>query len=133
MRILIVDGSNSILEDGYVSYLKKSLSNYSNLEIKQISVGGTTTLSAIGRLHDSFDNESFDIILYEYSINDMGHFGHREDGAISWEFSFYLLVKTAASLYPNAILVPLVLVGEQHFSNSSPHPFHDAQITNFKN
>lgn len=132
MRLLIIGGSNSIIKDGYVSHLEDFLEDDYSLVIKNLAVGATTTLAAIGRLQDSFEDEVFDFILYEYSLNDIHHLGSREAGESSWELIFYLLVKTAANLYPDAVLVPLVFTVEKYFSNLIPNLFHDTQINNFK-
>lgn len=128
MRILIIGGSNSLLKGGYVHHLAQSLQGYAEAEIVQISVGATTSLSAIGRLHETFDGRPADIILYEYGINDTGHFAQRADGAASWLMCLHLLLKVAARLYPSAVFVPLVLAQQHHFSANAPHPIYDAQI-----
>ncbi|TFW31094.1 SGNH/GDSL hydrolase family protein [Duganella callida] len=128
MRILIIGGSNSLLKGGYVQGLAQSLQSYADAEIVQISVGATTSLSAIGRLHETFNGQPADFILYEYGINDAGHFAPRPGGAESWLLCFHLLLKVAARLYPSAVLVPLVLAQQQHFSAAVPNPIYDAQI-----
>lgn len=131
MNILIIGGSNSLIADGYVSHLYQSLQGHTDVTIKQISVGATTTLSAVGRLHDTFCHEQFDVILYEYSINDTGHFAWRAGGAESYLLTLYLLIKVAAKLYPSAMFVPLVLAQERHFPAATEHPFYDLQIAAF--
>jgi lysophospholipase L1-like esterase len=128
MRILIIGGSNSLLKGGYVQGLAEALEGYAQAEIVQISVGATTSLSAIGRLHESFDGRPADVILYEYGINDAGHFAPRPGGAESWLMCFHLLLKTAARLYPSAVFVPLVLAQQHHFSMAVTNPIYDAQI-----
>src|SRR5476649_374068 len=133
MKILIIGGSNSLMTGGYVSHLRHSLQDHTPVEIQQISVGATTTLSAIGRLFETHDSGApADVILYEYSINDTGHFAPRPGGDESWRLCFHLLLKVAARLYPNAILVPLVLAQQRHFPAAAPHPFYDAQIRTFE-
>ncbi|ELX11377.1 hypothetical protein Jab_2c34960 [Janthinobacterium sp. HH01] len=132
MKILIIGGSNSLLKDGYVTHLAQSLQGYAEAEIIQISVGATTSLSAIGRLYETYAGTPVDVVLYEYSINDTGHFAPRPGGADSWLFCFHLLLKAAAQLYPTATFVPLVLAQQQHFSSAAPHPIYDAQIRAFQ-
>lgn len=132
MRVLIIGGSNSLLKDGYVTHLAQSLQGYTEAEIVQISVGATTSLSAIGRLYETYDGRPVDVVLYEYSINDTGHFAPRPGGADSWLFCFHLLLKSAAQLYPAAHFVPLVLAQQQHFSSAAPHPIYDAQLRAFE-
>ena len=83
---------------------------------------------AIGRLHETFNGRPADVILYEYGINDAGHFAPRPGGAESWLMCFHLLLKTAARLYPSAVFVPLVLAQQQHFSMAVQNPIYDAQI-----
>jgi len=77
MNLLIIGGSNSIMSNGYLDYallyLRALYGDY--VFATNISVGGTTSLSAIGRLYETFTNADFDYVIYEYSINDSGHFG----------------------------------------------------------
>jgi hypothetical protein len=128
MKILVIGGSNSLLKGGYVQQLAQSLQGHAEAEIVQISVGATTSLSAIGRLHETHGGTPVDVILYEYSINDTGHFAPRPGGAESWLFCLHLLLQVAARLYPSAVFVPLVLAQQQHFSSAAPHPIYDAQL-----
>jgi hypothetical protein len=128
MRILIIGGSNSLLKDGYVTQLRQSLQHYTPVEIVQLSVGATSSLAAVARLCETASTEPCDFILYEYGINDSGHFSPRAGGIESWQLCLYLLLKTAARLYPSAIFVPLMLAQQHHFAASVPHPLYDAQI-----
>jgi hypothetical protein len=134
MKILIIGGSNSLMTGGYVAHLRQSLQPFGGAEIVQLSVGATTSLSAIGRLHEHHAQagaQQFDVILYEYGINDAGHFASRSGGAESWRLCLHLLIKTAAKLYPSAILVPLVLAQRRQFAAAVPHPFYDTQIAEY--
>lgn len=131
MKLLIIGGSNSLVSDGYVKYLHESLRELTDVSVKQISVGGTTSLSAIGRLNETADGSSVDFILYEYSINDAGHFSWRENGADSYLLCLQLLIQTAARLYPSAVLVPLLFASEHNFSATAANPFHDMQLAAF--
>ncbi|WP_374361047.1 hypothetical protein [Pseudoduganella danionis] len=128
MRILILGGSNSLLRDGYVTQLRNSLQHYTALDIVQLSVGATSSLAAVARLHETAGSTPApDVILYEYAINDSGHFSPRAGGIESWQLCLYLLLKTAARLYPDALFVPLILAQQQHFAASVPHALYDAQ------
>lgn len=134
MKILIIGGSNSLLAGGYVTQLRQSLQAHGGAEIVQLSVGATTSLSAIGRLHEHHAQagaQQFDAIVYEYGINDAGHFAQRGGGVASWRLSLHLLLKAAAALYPTAIFVPLVLAQRRQFATAAPHPFYDAQIAEY--
>ena len=128
MNILVIGGSNSLLKNGYVTHLAQALPS---ARIHQLSVGATTTLAAIGRLFDTAGQQQPDVILYEYSINDAGHFAWRPDGGHSWKLAFHLLVKAAAQLYPNAVLVPLVFAMQGAASLSVRDPFHALQVETF--
>jgi len=134
MKILIIGGSNSLLSGGYVTQLRQSLEGHGGADIVQLSVGATTSLSAIGRLHEHHalaGAQQFDVIVYEYGINDAGHFAPRADGAESWRLCLHLLLKAAAALYPSAIFVPLVLAQRRQFAAAAAHPFYDAQIAEY--
>lgn len=128
MRILILGGSNSLLRGGYVAQLRDSLQHYTQVELVQLSVGATSSLAAVARLHETAASTAPpDVILYEYAINDSGHFSPRAGGIDSWQLCFYLLLKSAARLYPDALFVPLLLAQQQHFAASLPLPLYDAQ------
>ncbi len=127
MRILIVGGSNSLMKGGYVHALQQCLQTRGESTLTQISVGATTTLSGVGRLFDTHTGQKFDFILYEYSINDTGHFASRAGGDASWLLCLHLLIKTAAKLYPQAVLVPLMLAQERHFPLEADYPFYAMQ------
>jgi hypothetical protein len=134
VNILVLGGSNSLLKNGYVQQLEEALhvamAGQEAVHIRQLSVGATSTLAAIGRLHDTAGDLAAaapDVILYEYSINDAGHFAPRPDGAGSWLLCLHLLVKTAAQLYPNAVLVPLVFAMRRYASPAVADPFYLAQ------
>lgn len=133
MRILILGGSNSLLRDGYVTQLRNSLQHYTALEIVQLSVGATSSLAAVARLQEAAAGISAapDVILYEYAINDSGHFSPRAGGIESWQLCLYLLLKSAARLYPDALFVPLILAQQQHFAASTAHPLYDAQCQTY--
>lgn len=132
MRILVIGGSNSLLKGGYVHGLAQALQGHVEAEIIQVSVGATTSLAAIGRLHETFTGAPVDVILYEYGINDAGHFAPRPGGAESWLMCFHLLLKTAAQLYPAAMFVPLLLAQQAHFPATVPLPFYDAQLAAYR-
>lgn len=131
MNILILGGSNSLLKNGYVQHLEAALAGSGPVHIRQLSVGATSTLAAIGRLFDTAGEEAPDVILYEYSINDAGHFAWRPEGGMSWLLCLHLLVKAAAQLYPAAILVPLVFAMRSAAPAAVADPFYNAQIESF--
>jgi hypothetical protein len=127
MNILVIGGSNSLLKDGYVPHLEQALAARGPVTVRQLSVGATSSLAAIGRLLDTPGDTDVDVILYEYSINDAGHFGWRPDGGASWLLCFHLLIKAAARLYPNAVFVPLVFAMQRFAVPSVSNPFYDYQ------
>jgi hypothetical protein len=131
MNILVVGGSNSLLKGGYVHQLEQALAARGPVTVRQLSVGATSSLAAIGRLCETPADGPVDVILYEYAINDAGHFAWRQDGVASWLLCLHLLLKTAARLYPDAVFVPLVFSMQRHAALSAPNPFHDAQIAAF--
>lgn len=128
MNILVIGGSNSLLKNGYVTHLEQALPS---ARIHQISVGATSTLAGIGRLFDTAGRQDVDVILYEYSINDAGHFAWRPDGGNSWLLAMHLLVQAAAQLYPNAVLVPLVFAMRRFAPLAVPDPFYQLQTQVF--
>ncbi|WP_198120631.1 SGNH/GDSL hydrolase family protein [Massilia rhizosphaerae] len=128
MNILVVGGSNSLLKNGYVQHLEQALAARMPVTVRQLSVGATSSLAAIGRLFETAGNMEVDVILYEYSINDAGHFAWRPDGGASWLLCLHLLIKAAAQLYPNAVFVPLVFAMQRFASPAVRDPFYDFQV-----
>ncbi len=116
------------MTDGYIRRLKY-LNGVS--EIVNLSAGGTTSLTAIGRLYSESAYQKFDLILYEYSINDTGHFFPRIDGATSWMLAFQLLIETCAKLHPNAVFLPILLSEARFFHTTNINTIYDAQIEIF--
>jgi hypothetical protein len=131
MNILVIGGSNSLLKGGYVHHLQETLAARGDVTIHQLSVGATSSLAAIGRLFDTAGLASVDVILYEYAINDAGHFAWRPDGVRSWLLCLHLLLQAAAQLYPDAVFVPLVFSMQRAASPAVQNPFYDAQIAAF--
>ena len=130
MNILVLGGSNSLLKNGYVQHLEQALAARGPVTVRQLSVGATSSLAAIGRLSETAGAD-VDVILYEYSINDAGHFAWRREGVGSWLLCLQLLLKTAARLYPDAVFVPLVFAMRRHALPAVPDPFHAAQVQSF--
>lgn len=132
MNILVIGGSNSLLKDGYVQQLERALAARGPVTIRQLSVGATSSLAAIGRLFDTAaEVGQVDVILYEYAINDAGHFAWRPDGVRSWLLCLHLLLKAAAQLHPDAVFVPLVFAMRRYAAPATPDPFYAAQVESF--
>ena|SRR5665213_1691405 len=132
MKLLIIGGSNSVATGGYIDHLCDTLKEVAHpLTVKNLAVGGTTTLSGIGRLYETFAHEEFDFILYEYTINDTGTFMYRKDGMQSYLLCLKILLDVAAKLYPAAVFVPLLLAEEIHFSLKAPNPIYNLQLSLF--
>lgn len=129
MRVLIIGGSNSVMAEGYTSRLKelKSISKIVNL-----SVGGTTSLTAIGRLLSSQNHGDFDLILYEYSLNDTGHFYARSDGVQSWMLMFQFILQSCVQLYPKANFIPILLSESRFFDINTVNHIYNIQINIYK-
>lgn len=132
MNILVIGGSNSLLKGGYVSHLEQALAARGPATVRQLAVGATSSLAAIGRLFDTAAGMGrVDVILYEYAINDAGHFAWRADGVRSWLLCLHLLLKAAAQLYPDAVFVPLVFAMRRFAAPEVPDPFYSAQVASF--
>jgi len=132
LRILVIGGSNSLVTGGYLEFFEKYLAEQVEIEITNISVGATTSLSAVGRLYETFNAVGYDFILYEYSINDTGHFSVRENGINSYFFCFQLVIEAAQNLYPKSIIVPIIFASEHFFSYPESNPIAISQREIFK-
>ena len=69
MRIAVIGGSNSVLKHSYANKLKQNGYN-----IKNYSIGGTNSLYGIIQLIKYDIINQYDLIIYEYFINDNNQF-----------------------------------------------------------
>jgi hypothetical protein len=119
---------------GYVGAMEDSLRNQAAVDIVQISVGGTSSLTAVGRIFELFGSgtsEAVDIVLYEYSINDNGHFAWRPDLAHTYLLCLDLVIRAAAKFLPGAVFVPLIFASKHSSSTDIRDPFYELQTSLF--
>jgi hypothetical protein len=128
MRVAIIGGSNSVISNGYSSAFARHLTRISgeDVDIKNISVGGTTSLISIGRLQEiPFEP---DVIVLEYSLNDTGHLNHRAEGAAWKHFFLDIFFCAAATRFPNAVVVPLILSAEPFYRPEIPNQVYEIEL-----
>lgn len=95
--------------------------------VTNLSVGSTSTITAIARLSDLPAGHRPDLILYEYALNDAAHFSARPDGAELQRFVIRLLIDELAARFPDAVLAPVLLGSAEMFSAHVRNTAHDAQ------
>ena len=69
MRIAIIGGSNSVLKHSYTNKLKQY-----NYNIKNYGIGATNSIYGLIQLIKNDIINKYDLIIYEYFINDNNHF-----------------------------------------------------------
>lgn len=135
MRVLVLGGSNSVGDSGYVGYVKKHYESISGktLEIVNLSIGGGSTLSGAARLHETFESVgTCDVILYEYGVNDALTFRRSDDATAYFRRSLQIFVESAATFYPNARLVPIALTHQHWYSPEKSEPVREERAILFK-
>lgn len=70
MKIIVVGGSNSMREEGYVYDLEKL---FHGVEILNRSLGASTSSMALFNLIDRNEIEPGDLVIWEYALNDTNH------------------------------------------------------------
>ena len=129
MNILVLGGSNSLLNGSYLErafgILRANTSETTNVE--NFSVGGTSSITAISRIFDLPPDRSFDLIIYEYALNDTGHLGSLKAGAEVQSLLIRLVVDLLSRRFPDALLVPVIFATKPNFSSNAKHPIHEAQ------
>jgi len=128
MRVAIIGGSNSVIANGYIGRFASHLAAISGHEVTldNISVGGTTSLTSIGRLQEI--TEVPDVVVLEYSLNDTGHLNHRPDGAELKRLFLEILFNAAAERFPDATIVPLILSAQPFYRTDIHNQIYDAEI-----
>jgi len=129
MRILVVGASNSIAPAGYLVRAKEILAGFlgREVEITNISVGGTSVISGISRVFDLPAGADFDLVLYEYAINNASHFTMREPGEAIVAGALQLLVGVLAERFPDAVFAPVTFALEPDFSANQPGRIYDVE------
>lgn len=129
MRVLVVGASNSLLRGGYLTRAEHVLrSNLGEpVEITNISVGGTTSITAASRVLELPASAAFDLVVHEYAMNDANHFTPRQNGAAFQFLAIQLLVGALAERFPDAALAPLIFSMRHLFSVGAPNRIHDLQ------
>ncbi|MDB5425492.1 MAG: hypothetical protein JWQ29_2908, partial [Phenylobacterium sp.] len=129
MRILVVGASNSLLKGGYLdratAILRRNLG--ADLEITNVSVGGTTTITGISRIFDLPAEARFDVVVHEYSMNDASHLNSRENGESIQFLALQLLIGVLAQRFPDALFAPVTFAMQPYFATGVRNRIHDAQ------
>jgi hypothetical protein len=71
-RVLIFGGSNSIIKDGWSSSFREKMNG--KYEVKNLSVGGCTTVVGLFRLISEEIFFEDDVIIWEYGVNEFNHY-----------------------------------------------------------
>ena len=129
MRILVVGASNSLLRGGYLARAEQVLRGNlgDSVDITNISVGGTTSITGASRVLELPASAAFDMVVYEYAMNDANHFTPRQNGAAFQFLAIQLLVGALAERFPDAVLAPLIFSMQHLFSTATPNRIHDLQ------
>lgn len=129
MNVLILGGSNSLLNGSYLERAFGILgaNTSETIDVTNFSVGGTSSITAISRIFDLPPDRSFDLIIYEYALNDAGHLGSLKAGAEVQSVLIRLVLDLLAQRFPDALFVPVIFAVKTYFSPNTRHPIHEAQ------
>lgn len=87
--IVVIGGSNSLLRDGWVDWLKQLHPNPA--QVVNLSIGAATTAMGLFRLLSAIDLPPDPVILWEYSLNEANYLAHGQSARVlmyhtSWMF-----------------------------------------------
>lgn len=126
MRILVIGGSNSLMGEGYLERAVQVLERQvETLSVTNLSVGGTTSYTGIARVFDLPPDAAFDVVVYEYALNDALALDPHRIGPEAVFLAVQLLVGVLASRFPQALFVPVSLAMRRYFSAAVRSPVHD--------
>lgn len=130
MNIVIAGGSNSVARNGYLKHFVAEISNYfEDVNIENISVGGTTSLCMFGRIA-SLEFEP-DLILLEYSLNDTGHINHLHGAAHKKRLLLDIFMFACKSYFPEARVLPVILASEPFYKIDVLNHVYDVELDYF--
>jgi hypothetical protein len=134
MNVLLIGGSNSVSVDGYIKWFSQHLFTITgcSANIVNIAVGGTTSFCGLSRLMEEKHIKCIDVVIYEYALNDTGHFNHRTDGELYASLALELLISTLANRFGNAIFVPVMLSSRDFFDMGTKNKVHEAHVEIYK-
>lgn len=129
MNVLVLGGSNSLLNGSYLEAALQILGKNTSetISVDNFSVGGTSSITAISRIFDLPPDRSYDLIIYEYALNDAGHLGSLKAGAEVQSVLIRLVLDLLTQRFPDALLVPVIFAVKTYFSPNTRHPIHEAQ------
>lgn len=129
MRILVVGASNSLVRGGYIDRATKILSRnvQTKLEVTNVSVGGTSLITGISRIFELPKGAKFDIIIYEYGINNESHFSPRQGGEQIVKSALQILIGILAERFPDALFFPVMFAMQHLFSSHIANKIYDAE------
>jgi hypothetical protein len=130
MRIVVVGGSNSVSKEGYVGHFADKMSEkFDDVEIVNISSGGTTSLTSlvgIGQLTGDVD-----LFVIEYSLNDTGHLNHREGGGDFKTQFLQIVFGYIKERFPKSRILPLILASEPFYDLNVPNSVYESEVRFF--
>lgn len=99
---IVLGGSNSLLQDGWVDHLKKLHPN----RVINLSIGAATTAMGLFRLLTLKDLPERPVIIWEYSLNEANYFAHRQPAPVLLRHTAWLFELCARRGYP---VLPVLL------------------------
>ncbi|WP_419828556.1 SGNH/GDSL hydrolase family protein [Methylobacterium sp.] len=132
MDIIIAGGSNSILRNGYIKQLTNEMRrHFADINIRNISAGGTTSISMFSRLAEIGGRA--DLIIFEYSLNDTGHINHLPDPCAKRQIFLDLFFHACTRFFPEARVLPVILSSKPFYNLSIQNYVYIHEISYYKN
>jgi len=111
LRIGVIGGSNSLLQDGYVAHLREELSSRHGItaSFEVHAIGGSSTFTGLAQLCRTSLHRRVDVLLFEYALNDSASFGRRPLLHDHWARAYEGVIRKAVTENPQLLFVSLIL------------------------
>ncbi|MFS4438985.1 SGNH/GDSL hydrolase family protein [Paracoccaceae bacterium GXU_MW_L88] len=119
MAIVVLGGSNSLYQNGWVSHLSEK----TDQEVRNLSVGASSSLAALYRFLGDNGPTSGDLVVWEYAINDLNHH-------LISDYSYDLLMHNVEHLIRlcrerGCPLVPVIMTAREQEVSKSRDPYYE--------
>ncbi|MGX9857613.1 SGNH/GDSL hydrolase family protein (plasmid) [Limimaricola variabilis] len=118
--LVIIGGSNSLLQNGWVDQLKKL--HPQPERVVNLSIGAATTAMGLYRLLSSTNLPPNPVILWEYALNEANYSAHRQPVQVMLYHMRWLFEICARRGYP---VLPVLLYNKAEAIGEEEHPYRE--------
>lgn len=106
LRVLILGGSNSVMDPGYMPAFEEQLQTVRKVSVSNLAVGANSCLTGLEKAKTT-DPSAFDVVVIEYFINDFPLY--YQQGEAFWLATYEGLLRYLLSKNPTLQVVSLLL------------------------